>query len=115
VPSGNWVFNPPSANFARIFNGRSMPQSNRGQHRKSADTGSIMRQLAPYLTLGTQMAVTVLFLAGAGWWIDDSFETSPWGLVIGSILGCVIGFYQFLHSLQVLLKREKERQTEGRK
>ena len=90
-----------------------MPQSDRGQHSR-AGSGSIMHQLAPYLTLGTQLTVTVLFLAGIGWLIDDNAGTSPWGLVVGSIMGCVIGFYQFLRSVQVLLDKEKERRMIGK-
>jgi F0F1-type ATP synthase assembly protein I len=73
-----------------------------------------MRELAPYLTLGTQLTMTVLFLGGIGWLIDDSYGTSPWWLVVGLILGCVIGFYQFLRSLQQMLKRDKERRTVGK-
>jgi F0F1-type ATP synthase assembly protein I len=36
-----------------------------------------------------------LFLA-VGWGVDRYFNTSPWGIVIGIILGAVVGFYQFI-------------------
>jgi F0F1-type ATP synthase assembly protein I len=37
----------------------------------------------------------LLFLA-VGWGVDRYFNTSPWGIVIGIILGAVVGFYQFI-------------------
>lgn len=72
---------------------------------------SIMRQLAPYMALGSQLTATVLVLGGAGWLIDDNFGSTPWGLVIGLSLGCVVGFYQFLRNVQLLLKRDEEQRT----
>ena len=88
-----------------------MPENNGKRRSTGSDSGAIMRQLAPYLTLGTQLTVTVLFLGAIGWWIDDSYGSEPWGLVIGLFAGCGIGFYQFLKSLQDLLKRDKEKQS----
>lgn len=75
---------------------------------------SVMRQLAPYLNLGTQLAATVLLLGGAGWLIDDRLATSPWGLVIGLCVGSVVGFVNFLRSVQQLLRREKQERTNER-
>jgi F0F1-type ATP synthase assembly protein I len=70
-----------------------------------------MRELAPYLMLGTQLAVTVLFLGGIGWLIDDRFGSTPWGLVGGLCLGGVVGFVQFLRSTQRLLERDQQRKA----
>lgn len=72
---------------------------------------SVMRQLAPYLNLGTQLAATVLVLGGAGWLIDDRAATEPWGLVIGLSVGSVVGFVNFLRSVQQLLRRDSEERT----
>ncbi|CAN5554665.1 hypothetical protein BH10BAC6_BH10BAC6_08330 [soil metagenome] len=71
-------------------------------------SSSIMRQMAPYLNLGAQMAVTILVLGGAGWWIDSKWQTTPWGLIIGLMLGSALGLTQFLRMIQQLLKRPKE-------
>lgn len=45
----------------------------------------------------------VIFLVGAiliflaiGWGLDKVFNTSPWLLVAGIILGAILGFYQFI-------------------
>ncbi len=63
------------------------------------------------MNLGTQLAVSVLLLGGLGWFIDDRADTSPWGLVIGLSVGSVVGFVQFLRSVQRLLQRDKEQKT----
>lgn len=70
--------------------------------------GSIVRQLAPYLNLGTQLAASVLILGGAGWFADKYLNTAPWLLVIGLCLGSTIGLIQFLRTVSQLSKRDKE-------
>lgn len=39
---------------------------------------------------------SILIFLGIGWAIDSAFQISPWGIVIGIILGSIIGFYQFI-------------------
>lgn len=73
---------------------------------------SVMRQLAPYLSLGTQLTATVLLLGGAGWLIDDRMSSEPWGLVIGLCVGSVVGFVNFLRSVQQQLRREQQQNKE---
>jgi len=71
-----------------------------------------MRQLAPYLNLGTQMAATILVLGGAGWWIDSKWQSAPWGLIVGLMLGAAVGLTQFLRMIQQLLKKPQEQHEE---
>ena len=78
---------------------------------RDTSRSSIMRQLAPYMALGSQLTASILLLGGAGWLIDENAGTSPWGLIIGLTVGCVVGFYQFLRSVQRLLKRDAEQRT----
>lgn len=70
-----------------------------------------MASLAPYLALGSQMAAFVVVLGAVGWLIDQQLGTEPWALIIGLILGCVVGFSQFLRNVQRLLKRDQEQRT----
>ncbi len=35
----------------------------------------------------TEAVFAVLIAAGIGFWVDDRFETSPWGLAIGAAMG----------------------------
>ena len=61
-----------------------------------------MRKSGPYLSLGTGLAVPVLLGAWVGHWLDGKWETEPWFLLGGCILGLVVGFVNFL---RVVLKK----------
>ena len=39
---------------------------------------------------------SILVFMGIGWAIDKYLQISPWGIVIGIILGAIVGFYQFI-------------------
>lgn len=64
-----------------------------------------MQQLAPYLTLGVQLAAAVCGCAVVGWWIDATFDTQPWVLLGSVLVGSAVGLVQFLHVVQQLGKR----------
>jgi len=74
-------------------------------------TDSAMRQAAPYLLLGTQMAATVIVLGGIGWWID-SIASDPLILVIGLSVGSGVGLVQFLRSVHRLGEEDKQRKRD---
>lgn len=69
---------------------------------------TILRQVAPYMNLGSQLAASVLVLGGAGWLIDRWQGSEPTYLLIGLVLGCVIGFVQFFRSLRKWMRGQKE-------
>ncbi|MDZ4745292.1 MAG: AtpZ/AtpI family protein [bacterium] len=69
---------------------------------------TIIRQVAPYLNLGSQLAASVLVLGAAGWFIDQWQGSEPTYLLIGLVLGCVVGFVQFFRSLRRWMHGEKE-------
>lgn len=54
-----------------------------------------MRKSGPYLSLGAGLAVPVALFALAGHWLDRRWGTEPWLLLAGSVLGIVVGFYNF--------------------
>lgn len=66
-----------------------------------------MRQMAPYLSLGTQLAASVLVLGGAGWLTDRYLNTEPWLLLVGLCTGSIIGLMQFFRTVARLSKRDK--------
>ncbi len=66
---------------------------------------SVMQQLAPYLTLGVQLAAAVCVSAGVGWWIDETFSTQPWVLLGGVVVGSIVGLVQFFRVVAQLGKR----------
>jgi F0F1-type ATP synthase assembly protein I len=42
------------------------------------------------------LVASILVFLGIGWALDKFFNTAPWLLVSGIILGAIIGFYQFI-------------------
>ena len=44
----------------------------------------------------TALIGAILLFLAVGWMVDRVAGTSPWGIVVGIILGAVIGFYQFI-------------------
>lgn len=48
-----------------------------------------MREAGPYLTVGLQIAASMLVFVGAGWAVDNWAGTTPWGVLIGTVLGFI--------------------------
>ena len=46
-----------------------------------------VREAAPYMALGTTLAVDVGLGVGVGYWLDRRFGTSPLFLLLGGVLG----------------------------
>ena len=49
-----------------------------------------------YASLGMQIVVTVLVFIYIGFRIDRHWQTKPWGLVSGAVLGIIVSLYNFL-------------------
>ncbi len=65
-----------------------------------------------HITIGIQLAITILIFVFAGNWLDQHFNKSPLFLVIGTALGMAIGFYHLLkelHEGEVKEKKDDER------
>ncbi len=72
---------------------------------------NIIAELAPYLSLGTQMTATIAVLGFVGWFLDSQFESSPLWTIVGLVVGSIAGLYGFLRQVSVLQrKRDKTRE-----
>jgi len=58
------------------------------------------RVIFAHITIGIQLAITILLFVLAGNWLDTRFKKSPLFLVIATALGMAIGFYHLLKDLQ---------------
>lgn len=59
-----------------------------------------LREAAPYLGIGTSMAVTVLLCVGGGYWIDAKLGTKPVFFLLGAAFGLFAAFYNFIKTVK---------------
>jgi F0F1-type ATP synthase assembly protein I len=59
---------------------------------------STMQQLAPYMGLGLQLAAAMVAFGAFGWWLDSRFDTSPWLLIVGLLLGATGGMIHLVRT-----------------
>jgi ATP synthase protein I len=77
---------------------------------------SILRRIAPFLTLGIQLALSIVLFFFLGKWMDARFNTSPWLMLGGLVAGGVGGMVKFISSVMKLgqqqdaLDAERKRQ-----
>ena len=60
----------------------------------------------PYLTLGLQLAITVVAFFFLGRWLDDALGTTPWLMLGGLALGIAGGMISFFRTVIALGKAE---------
>ena len=63
--------------------------------RGAGERGRLIREIGPYLGIGTTLAVTVLAGVGAGYWLDRRLGTNPVFLVVGGVVGIAMAGYEF--------------------
>lgn len=72
---------------------------------KGKDAGGwvgALRDVAPYVGIGTTLAVTVLAGLGAGYWLDAQLGTGPWLFLLGGMLGLGAALYYFFRTVASL-------------
>jgi ATP synthase protein I len=67
----------------------------------------------PYLALGIQLALSVIVFFFIGRWLDDKFDTSPWLMILGLVVGTAGGFIQFFRTV-ISLEKEEEKGGDGK-
>jgi len=71
-------------------------------------------RIGPFLTLGLQLAITVVVCFFLGRWLDSLFGTAPWLMLAGLALGVIGGIISFYRTASRLGK-EEDRETVERK
>jgi F0F1-type ATP synthase assembly protein I len=71
--------------------------------------GSALREFAPYLTLGFQLAAAVVVFLLIGVWLDNRLDSSPWFKLAGLLLGITGGFIKFFKTVSELEKHRKKK------
>ena len=63
------------------------------------------KDFGPFLTMGLQLAISVVVFFFIGYWLDGKFGTSPWLTIVGSVLGATGGLIKFLREATRLGKQ----------
>ncbi len=74
-----------------------------------------LRGLAPYLTLGIQLALSVVVFFFIGKWLDGRMGTSPWFMLGGLVLGAVGGMIKFITSALNMAKQQDASDAERKR
>jgi F0F1-type ATP synthase assembly protein I len=77
----------------------------------SAGWARTLRDSAPYLGLGTTLALTVLGGIGGGHWLDVRLGTRPVFLLVGGTLGVAAALYYFFKTVAGSSKRRTKDAT----
>jgi F0F1-type ATP synthase assembly protein I len=71
-------------------------------------------EVGPFLTLGLQLALSVVVFFFLGRWLDNRFNTAPWLMITGLVIGIVGGFISFFRTVIALGKREEQDAKKGK-
>jgi F0F1-type ATP synthase assembly protein I len=87
-----------------------MPEDLKSRARKEMmEQQKAMQETGPYLTLGIQLALSVVAFFGIGYWLDHHFKTGSLWMVILTSFGAVASLTYFIVTVIGLQKREDAR------
>ena len=75
-----------------------MTQDNTNKDNNS-ESANFIKDYAPYLGLGLQLAITVAVMVFLGLWLDDKFDASPLWTIVCSSLGVFAALYNFIKTV----------------
>ncbi|MGA2623983.1 MAG: AtpZ/AtpI family protein [Bacteroidota bacterium] len=69
------------------------------------------RVAGPLFGIGIQLAAAVVMMFFVGRWLDQRWGTTPWMMLVGTMVGAAAGFYQFIKTVNDVNKRESEKRN----
>jgi F0F1-type ATP synthase assembly protein I len=82
------------------------------QKRKSVP--SISRSFTPFLTMGFQLAAAVVLFFFIGHWIDNKFNITPIGKLVGIVIGSTGGFIKFFKTAASITADEEKQRAKNK-
>ncbi len=67
---------------------------------------NLLRDYARYSGLGIQMAISLAIPLYVGWWLDDRFGSTPWGILGGIVFG-LASIFTLLYKLTIQSGKKK--------
>ncbi|MBP1678511.1 MAG: putative F0F1-ATPase subunit Ca2+/Mg2+ transporter [Bacteroidetes bacterium] len=72
------------------------------------------QSFGPYLTMGIQLALSVVVFFFAGRWLDGELGTAPWLMLAGLLVGIAGGLIKFVRAAVALGKEANKNAEEER-
>ena len=66
---------------------------------EAGDWMRVLREAAPYLGIGSSLALTLLVCLGIGYWLDLKLQTQPVCLLLGGVFGLFAAGYNFYKTI----------------
>lgn len=60
----------------------------------------LLRDYARYSGIGIQMAVSLALPIYGGWWLDERYASTPWG-ILGGVLFGLVSIFTLLYKLAI--------------
>ncbi len=68
----------------------------------------VLKELAPFLVMGWQIVLTIVFCGLIGWWLDKQFKTAPWLMISMMLFGVVAAMVNFFKAVANIDKKKKK-------
>ena len=68
-----------------------------------------LHEASSYLSLGMQLALTMVFFVAGGYFLDRWLGTEPWLLLVGAVLGMISVFVHLFRLVAQLNKKSEAR------
>lgn len=73
-----------------------------------------LKEIGPYLNISSQLIAPILVGVGVGYWIDSKHETGNlWTLTL-SVIGVLVGLYNFVKIVVETSKKKKDNTPDGK-
>jgi len=56
----------------------------------------MVRQAGPAASASYTLIGAIILCGGLGYWLDKKFDSTPWFLLGGLLLGIIVGFYDII-------------------
>ncbi|MDX1545564.1 MAG: AtpZ/AtpI family protein [Rhodothermales bacterium] len=86
----------------------------RPKRRPATSWQEVLRDAGPYMGLGMQVGLGLVFFVGLGYLLDRWLGTLPWFMLAGGLVGMVAVFIYLIRASQAMGRRsEAERRPDG--